>query len=224
MLNVKVIIGIIGSGKSTLARQCKLDDPQSVIINNDAIRQMLRGGEYKFVESLEPVVKDIAHKGILSALQNGNNVIVDECHIARKKRQEVVDLVRSQLNKMQCRIEFIELDRGYWCLERRLKENRGVDEKKWTSVFLDMMRNFEDVFADEGYDQYMNVNTKPTPMIPDELAFKDQQDYCNHVSLPMLVPSLNCPKCKRPIFQHPQINSSMTHITSCPWCGDSFCD
>ena len=54
MLNLYILIGNIGSGKSTWAREKVKSTPRTIIVNRDALRTMVGGGEYIFDKEMEP--------------------------------------------------------------------------------------------------------------------------------------------------------------------------
>ena len=71
--------GIPASGKSTWARNKAKEEPNTVIVNRDSIRTMLKG-EYKlfpFGSKMEKLVTDIEQEAIYYTLNRGYNCIVD---------------------------------------------------------------------------------------------------------------------------------------------------
>lgn len=74
-----VLKGLPASGKSTFAKNKSKEEPNTVIVNRDKIREMLKG-EYKlfpFGSKMEQIVTDIEMSSLQSALALGYDVILD---------------------------------------------------------------------------------------------------------------------------------------------------
>lgn len=71
--------GLPASGKSTWAKEYVEDNPNTVIVNRDSIREMLIGAykSFPFGSSLEKLVTDIENDCINDALLFGCTVIID---------------------------------------------------------------------------------------------------------------------------------------------------
>lgn len=79
MKKLYVLKGLPASGKSTWAKEKAKEEPNTVIVNRDKIREMLKG-EYKnfpFGTSMEDLVTEIEHFTFQEALSKGYNVIMD---------------------------------------------------------------------------------------------------------------------------------------------------
>jgi len=71
--------GLPASGKSTWSKKKVLEEPDTVIVNRDKIREMLKG-EYKnfpFGSRMENIVTEIERFSIEAALADNYSVIVD---------------------------------------------------------------------------------------------------------------------------------------------------
>lgn len=98
----KIILcrGIQGSGKTTWAKQWVLEDPEHrVRFNNDDIRNML--GKY-WVPSREHLVSDIKKDSIVSAMEFGYDIVVDNMNFNPKEIEYYENLVDSTLGYMNC--------------------------------------------------------------------------------------------------------------------------
>lgn len=98
----KIILcrGIQGSGKTTWAKQWVLEDPEHrVRFNNDDIRNML--GKY-WVPSREHLVSDIKKDFIVSAMEFGYDIVVDNMNFNPKEIEYYENLVDSTLGYMNC--------------------------------------------------------------------------------------------------------------------------
>ena len=121
--------GIQGSGKTTWAKQWVLEDPEHrVRFNNDDIRNML--GKY-WVPSREHLVSDIKKDFIVSAMEFGYDIVVDNMNFNPKEIEYYENLVDSTLGYMNCySIEykdfFIPLE---VCIERDSKREDPIGEE-----------------------------------------------------------------------------------------------
>ena len=117
--------GIQGSGKSTWARKWVLEDPEHrVRFNNDEIRNML--GKY-WVPSREHLVTDIKKDFMVSAMEFGYDIVIDNMNLNPKEVKYYKDLVDSTLGYVNCySLEFqdffIPLE---VCIERDSKERKS---------------------------------------------------------------------------------------------------
>lgn len=127
----KIILcrGIQGSGKTTWAKQWVLEDPEHrVRFNNDDIRNML--GKY-WVPSRKHLVSDIKKDFIVSAMEFGYDIVVDNMNFNPKEIEYYENLVDSTLGYMNCySIEykdfFIPLE---VCIERDSKRENPIGEE-----------------------------------------------------------------------------------------------
>ena len=94
----KLIIcrGIQGSGKSTFAKQWCHEDPEHrVRFNNDDIRNML--GDY-WIPSREEIVVELKKKFLLSSMERGYDIIIDNMNLNPKEVQFYENLIRDWNN------------------------------------------------------------------------------------------------------------------------------
>lgn len=121
--------GIQGSGKTTWAKQWVLEDPEHrVRFNNDDIRNML--GKY-WVPSREHLVSDIKKDFIVSAMEFGYDIVVDNMNFNPKEIEYYENLVDSTLGYMNCysleyKDFFIPLE---VCIERDSKRENPIGEE-----------------------------------------------------------------------------------------------
>lgn len=127
----KIILcrGIQGSGKTTWAKQWVLEDPEHrVRFNNDDIRNML--GKY-WVPSREHLVSYIKKDFIVSAMEFGYDIVVDNMNFNPKEIEYYENLVDSTLGYMNCysleyKDFFIPLE---VCIERDSKRENPIGEE-----------------------------------------------------------------------------------------------
>ena len=83
-----VLVGLSGSGKSTIATQIANENPNTIIVSSDAIREELTGN-YEDQEHNEEVFK-IFHNRIRKNLENKKNVIADATNLTMKSRRAIL--------------------------------------------------------------------------------------------------------------------------------------
>ncbi|AXQ62704.1 polynucleotide kinase [Bacteroides phage PhiCrAssBcn20] len=127
----KIILcrGIQGSGKTTWAKQWVLEDPEHrVRFNNDDIRNML--GKY-WVPSREHLVSDIKKDFMVSAMEFGYDIVIDNMNLNPKEVEYYENLVDSVLGYANCysleyKDFFIPLE---VCIERDFKRENPIGEE-----------------------------------------------------------------------------------------------
>lgn len=165
-MKVYLLVGVPGSGKSTWSKKFAKENPDTIIVNRDAFRTMIKD-EYIFDFRYEPFIKQLANDALRCALDRGLNVIVDETHIKSARRKEIIKVVRDfessyglinteyGKTKIIC-VWFTEMQRN---LENRMMNARGYDRQKWEEVINGMKANFEPpTEKDEGYDDIIKIN------------------------------------------------------------------
>lgn len=127
----KIILcrGIQGSGKTTWAKQWVLEDPEHrVRFNNDDIRNML--GKY-WVPSREHLVSDIKKDFMVSAMEFGYDIVIDNMNFNPKEVEYYENLADSVLGYANCysleyKDFFIPLE---VCIERDSKRENPIGEE-----------------------------------------------------------------------------------------------
>lgn len=223
---VTILVGILGAGKSTYARGQAKQHPSSVVISGDSFREMLKP-QYIFRKDIEQVVTNLTETALLSAIQCGLDPIIDEAngYIQKSGRAKLIELIRRFFpDKKELKIEAIEFKVEPECLQRRLKEPRGLTELTWTRVYNEMVAEFERVTDDEEFDSHGYYAPRAhVEVTPEEL----QREYClankHHYLIPL---SGHCFRCGRDIIKHPSIikNAATSHISTCPYCGMAWGD
>jgi predicted kinase len=111
--------GLPASGKSTWAKQKAASEPDTIIVNRDSIRAMLKG-EYKlfpFNSPMEDLVTIIEQDMVNAALDQGYSVVVD----ATNFRNEF--MWRSCCSTLNYDAEFILVDFTHVPLEECIKRD-----------------------------------------------------------------------------------------------------
>lgn len=89
----KIILtkGLPASGKSTWAKELVKSDNSWQRVNRDDVRRMMNG--YKFSKRNEAIVTDVCDAAIVSAIEFGCSVIVDETSLNPKVEKRMHDLI-----------------------------------------------------------------------------------------------------------------------------------
>lgn len=140
MKKVILLRGLPGSGKSTYAKQLQAASPGMYKrINRDDMRAMLDDG--KFGKSNEKFVLKLRNHLILTALEDGKHVIVDDLNLSEKNKTKIEHIV-AEFNKEHnddVQVEIREVNAPLsTCLERDAKREKPVGKK----VIRDLHRQF----------------------------------------------------------------------------------
>lgn len=142
----KLIIcrGLPASGKSTWAKEWVMRDPEHrVRINQDDIRLML--GKY-WVPAREPIVSTIQQEAILTAMNFGVDIVIDNTNLNKK----VVDDYIKVANKFKYIVEyedFFNISLGE-CIRRNEIRNATLpkDAQIADTVIVGMYEKYKDVY------------------------------------------------------------------------------
>lgn len=140
MKKVILLRGLPGSGKSTYAKQIQVEQPGMYKrINRDDMRAMLDDGQLG--KSNEKFVLKLRNHLILTALENGKHVIVDDLNLSAKNKTKIEHIV-GEFNKEHndnVQVEIREVNAPLTtCLERDAKREKPVGKK----VIRDLHRQF----------------------------------------------------------------------------------
>jgi predicted kinase len=146
---VYILTGLIGSGKSTWAQK-KAEEPNTIIVNKDAIRTMLKG-IYCFDKGYEPLVGELAKICLLKALQKGFNVIIDETNLTKAKRRAWIDIIRENYYLLGESVEFeiTVFPEKRNNVDNRMKAPKGKSREEWEAVYRGMKSAYEEPGMDE---------------------------------------------------------------------------
>lgn len=165
MSTVYLLIGLPGSGKSTWSRQLTKNNQDVIIISRDSFRTMIKD-EYTFNLRFEPFIKQATNKSIECAIENGFDVIVDETHIRKDRRLEIIKTIRDYESSYglitdiygRTKIVYLWFTESTNNLENRMKEPRNHDIDQWKQVIEGMIKVFEEPTEDEGCDELIKIN------------------------------------------------------------------
>lgn len=151
-----IFTGNVGCGKSLLAS--KLAKKGYVVVNNDAITNMVQGGEYGLYDTAKkPIYRDIEVVAIKSALQAGFSVVVDRTNMKISDRERYIKIGKENDAYIRSFTWGPGLNQN---LTRRLRNDRGEPSAQWSGVFYHMKNSYELPLRDEGFDELINLETR----------------------------------------------------------------
>jgi len=148
MKRLNILVGIIGSGKSTLCKQEA--EKGSIIINDDAIVNMLHGGLYKlYDEKLKCLYKSIETSIFLLAAQSDREIVIDKAlNLTKMSRMRWISLAKSLEIPVRI-IQFPILLAETHAKRRYNSDSRGYSLEYWTKVANHQMNSFQSISAEE---------------------------------------------------------------------------
>lgn len=222
MPSVTLTIANVGAGKSTWARAQAKEKFDTVIVNEDKIRDTLYG-EYGFKEAIEPVVKRIALTSIIIALQSNLNVIYDETNVTRKKRVEIINSIKETLPNT--RIIYACFPMGREGLERRKKDPRTFTSDHWERVWNNLQSIYEEPSFNEGVDEIIQCSGGLEEEKYFFTVYDRQKSLCISKGFPFVLPeNCTCPSCRREFSSVIEHIAGSIYVSSCPYCCRSFLD
>lgn len=201
-----VMCGLSGSGKSTIAKQITNDNPDTVIISTDMIREQLTGeiGD----QSQNDEVFEIFHTLIRKRLENKYNVIADATNITMKSRRAILNKVNGLDIEKIC---YIIPKPFEWCQQDNKNRPHPVPDE----VLEKQIRRFEIPFIEEGWskiiihDEFKNHVRN----LVNEIAYMGDFDQKNpHHTMDLYKHCLNTKKLmKEKGYENPWLGGAMMH-------------
>lgn len=139
-----ILVGLSASGKSTIATQIANENPNTIIVSSDAIREELTGN-YEDQEHNEEVFK-IFHDRIRKNLENKKNVIADATNLTMKSRRAIMMKVHGLNIRKVCVI----IPKPF---EQCKKDNLHREHSVPDFVLDKQIRKFQIPFYEEGFDE-----------------------------------------------------------------------
>ena len=131
-MKVYIMIGLIGSGKSEWARMTAGTDFNTIRVGCDDIRDMIKD-RYVYDLQLEPLVRKMSTAIIVQLLLEGKNIVIDDCHLMVKHRQELCALIKGVVPEAEIIYVWMQCAKDV-ALRRRLTNLRGRSEFEWQQV------------------------------------------------------------------------------------------
>lgn len=201
-----VMCGLSGSGKSTIAKQIANDNPDTVIISTDMIREQLTGeiGD----QSQNDEVFELFHTLIRKRLENKYNVIADTTNITMKSRRAILNKVNGLDIEKIC---YIMPKPFEWCQQDNKNRPHPVPDE----VLERQIRKFEIPFIEEGWskiiihDEFKNHVRN----LVNEIAYMGDFDQKNpHHTMDLYKHCLHTKKLmKEKGYENPWLSGAMMH-------------
>ena len=123
--NLILTVGIPGSGKTTWANEFVHNNPDSIIIERDEIRQSFYNQGHTFSDHLENQVKQIQKQNVIDAIRDPRtkNIIVSDTNLNPNVRQSFYQIAQNFDVGYQEKVFHESFNR---CVQRN--ENRGNDQ------------------------------------------------------------------------------------------------
>ena len=139
-----VLVGLSGSGKSTIATQIANENPNTIIVSSDAIREELTGN-YEDQEHNEEVFK-IFHNRIRKNLENKKNVIADATNLTMKSRRAIM----MKVNDLEVHKVCVIIPKPF---EQCKIDNKNREHPVPNEVLDKQIRRFQIPFYEEKFDE-----------------------------------------------------------------------
>ena len=139
-----IIVGLSGSGKTTIAKQIVEENPNTMIISFDSIREELTGKVEDQTKNEE--VFKIFHNRIRKNLENKKNVIADATNITMRSRRAIIENVKD----IEChKIAYLIPKPFRQCKIDNLNRQHPVPEE----ILNGQLNKFQIPFMEEGFDE-----------------------------------------------------------------------
>ena len=138
-----LLVGIPGSGKSTYAEEYIKNNPNTIHLSSDQIREELWGNEATQGDNNE--VFSLMQSRAIEALNNGQSVVYDATNVTRKDRAGIIAAC-PKFAKIECHIVWAPIE---ICIERDAARERTVGKE----VIDRMLKRFQSPYFDEGIDE-----------------------------------------------------------------------
>ena len=177
-----ILVGVSGSGKTTYAQKYIEENPNTIHLSSDKIREELFGDEATQGDNNK--VFSLMQSRAIDALNNGLSVVYDATNVTRKDRSYIIALC-PKFVKIECHIVWAPIS---YCIYRdEFMRNRTVGKQ----VIDKMLKRFQAPYYDEGIDEIKVI-------MPDDF---DVKEYECHYFYGMEIPHDN-PNHTLNIFDH----------------------
>ena len=156
MRKVTITSGIPASGKTTWAKEQQKKDPNIIRVNKDSLREMLNDGRYS--KTNEKFVLKVRDFIISEAVNNGNNVIVDDTNLSSKHKDRITQLVKGSAIIKTKNFD-ISLEE---CVERDLHRKNSVGEKVIKDMYNQFVKKQETIEKIDGLPEAIIIDIDGT--------------------------------------------------------------
>lgn len=143
-LTLWIMVGLSGSGKSSVSKQIAEENPNTVIISLNSIREELTGKAEDQTKNEE--IFKIFHDRIRENLENKKNVIADATNITMRSRRVIIENVKG----VDChKIVYLITKPFRQCKIENLNKQHPVPEE----MLNGQLNKFQIPFMEEGFDE-----------------------------------------------------------------------
>lgn len=131
-MKAEICLGVSGAGKSTYAQKFLDENPRTIRINRDSLRESFFGdmeGYYSrpFIRDREEIVTEISKDLIVEASANGFNLIVDNTNTEYSRLDTLVNMLEALRFNIKIRLFEIDPEEAKY---RVLKRDHGFTGEK----------------------------------------------------------------------------------------------
>ncbi len=177
MQHLLILIGISGSGKSTFAKQFVQDNPTYLRLNRDDLRRSIVPvplGEFwkwddKRKNRIERLVSELEKSALLSALESGWNVVMDNTHLRQRYITELLKLIDKQAttkNPIEVTFQVIDVP-----LNTAIERDRLRPDVVGEAVIREQhsrLNTLKKIFDVNQKLQSPTIHTRVDPMVQDD--------------------------------------------------------
>lgn len=167
-----IMCGLSGSGKSTIAAHIANENPNTIIVSSDAIREELTGN-YEDQEHNEEVFK-IFHNRIRKNLEDKKNVIADATNLTMKSRRAIM----RKVNGLEVHKVCVIIPKPF---EQCKIDNKNRKHPVPDEVLDKQIKRFQIPFKEEGFNEiiihrFHNTNAMTTGELIAKMKDFDQKN------------------------------------------------
>lgn len=148
MNKLTLLISCPGGGKSTWAKNYIEENPRTIIISTDSIREEVTGSSSDCTQ--EKIIWPIAYSRLNDALSIGKDVIFDACSQTKKARKGLINIAKE--NNASVLAVYFNVPLSV-CLERNRKRERFVPEH----ILIRMKNSTVPPELSEGIDEIIQI-------------------------------------------------------------------
>ena len=163
-----MLIGLPGSGKSYWSKKYIQENPDTILVSSDSIREKVFGDVND--QSHNGEVFNIVHQRVVAAIKNGRDVILDATNLSRKRR---VGFLKSIPD---CLAEAIVFAIPFeFCCKRNAARDRVVPQE----VMDRMYRSFQPPHYAEGFDKIKYITSDSKKVSLEDILNKNKISHDN---------------------------------------------
>lgn len=163
-----IMCGLSGSGKSTIATQIANENPSTVIVSSDAIREELTGN-YEDQEHNEEVFK-IFHDRIRKNLENKKNVIADATNLTMKSRRAIM----MKVNGLEVHKVCVIISKPF---EQCKIDNLNREHPVPNEILDKQIRRFQIPFYEEKFDEIQIYNLSIRGYMVNDISLEKMKGF-----------------------------------------------